>query len=155
MNLAASTLAAFSSIAVASTLLLTSNPVNAADLGRIFFSPSERNELEAKRAVPPKPRDVGPRPTPIATAPPLVTEPPAPPPPVTLNGHVVSSSGRSTTWINSVPNYDTYRIGNTSQIAVPTGDGNRRVPLKVGQTFDSETGVADRAGAKAVSVQRR
>ena len=102
---------------------------------------------------PSKPREIAPKPVPVVAAR-EVEPPPAPPPPVTLNGYVVSSSGRSTAWINDAPKYDAYRIGDNNQIAVPTGDGNRRVPLKVGQTFATEAGVRDNVGAKAVTVRK-
>lgn len=132
----------------------SSASVSAADVGRLFFTPAERGALEGKRGVMVKPREAAP--APAAPAQPVSDdEPPPPPAPVTLNGHIVSSSGRSTTWINNVPRYDSFRAGGDGQIAIPTGEGARRAPLKVGQTFDVRSGVRDTVGRKAVSVDKR
>lgn len=135
--------------AFASTCI--SGSLHAADVGRLFFTPAERGALEARRGVASKPRD--PTPSPVAPAEPTpVAEAPPPPAPVTLNGHIVSSNGRSTTWVNNVPRYDSYRLGQDGQIGIPTGEGTRREPLKVGQTFDVRSGVRDNVGKKAVTV---
>lgn len=125
----------------------------AADVGRLFFTPAERGALESRRGVAFKPRD--PAPPPAAPAQPApVAEAPPPPAPVSLNGHIVSSNGRSTTWVNNVPRYDSFRFSSDGQIAVPTGEGARRAPLKVGQTYDARTGINDSVGKKGVSVAK-
>lgn len=129
----------------------TSFQAVAADVGRLFFTPAERGALEARRGAPLKPRDV-PAPVAAPSQPATVVEAPPAPAPVTLNGHIVSSNGRSTTWVNNVPRYDSFRLGTDGQIAIPTGDGTRRAPLKVGQTFDVQTGTRDSVGKKAVTV---
>lgn len=144
----------FALLAVTLIGALASSPVVAADVGRLFFTPAERGALEGRRGATYKPRE--PAPQPAAPAQPIAEgEPPPPPAPVTLNGHIVSSNGRSTTWINNVPRYDSFRAGGNGQIAIPTGEGARRAPLKVGQTFDARGGVRDAVGNKAVSVGKR
>ncbi len=97
-------------------------------IGRQFFSPEERAQLDAQRATggaPVQPAEAAP--------------PPPPPPPVTLNGVVKRSSGKSTVWLNQTPQND-----DNNQLAMPAADpsltlrlsSGRKVVLKPGQTLD-------------------
>lgn len=106
---------------------------DARDLGRLFFTPEQRSSLERMRYAPP-PKEA---PKPVAVAEPAVAPPPLPP--VALNGVVTRSGGRSTTWVNGVEQHDTLRP-TVAGASVPVGGpSNRRVPLKVGETFEPET----------------
>jgi hypothetical protein len=60
-------------------------------MGRLFSTPAEREQLDARRAGVPAPS--------VAVAAPLAA--PAPPPiPVTVDGIVRRSSGKTTVWLN-------------------------------------------------------
>lgn len=89
------------------------------DLGRLFLTPQERQELDRRRA-----NNLGER---DATR-------PTTPMPVTVNGKVVRSSGKTTTWINGVPHDDTYRGSDPARVAV------RGRSVKVGETLDQSRG---------------
>ena len=102
-----------------------------APIGRLFFSPEERAQLDAQRA------NGGAPPQPVQAAPPA-----PPPPPVTMNGVVKRSSGKSTVWLNDTPQND-----DNNQLATPAADpsvtlrlsSGRKVVLKPGQTLDLGT----------------
>lgn len=98
-------------------------------LGRLFFSPDERAMLDRMRQ-----KDSG------STV--SATEQ------VTLNGIVRRSSGKTTAWINQVPQHENetpqgiaVQQGKTSKpsalLLLPSG---RQVQLKAGQTFDTAKG---------------
>ena len=97
-------------------------PVLADDLGRLFFTPQERQALDRRRASNIVERDA-----------------PAVESLVTVNGQVTRSSGKTTTWINGIAHDDTYRGRDPARVAVPRGGA--RVPVKVGQTLDRSRGV--------------
>jgi hypothetical protein len=80
----------------------------AAELGRLFFTPAQRADMDRKRLLNPKE---------------LATEQPAPR--RTVNGRIIRSDGKTTTWVNGIPDDDAY---------------SRRA--KVGQTLDAGTGEA-------------
>jgi len=92
----------------------------AQELGRLFYSPQERQELDRRRQS-----DVV---EPEAVVENLVT----------VNGQVTRSSGKTTTWINGVPQDDTHRGRDPGRVAVD--GGTSRVPIKVGQTLDRSRG---------------
>jgi hypothetical protein len=93
---------------------------SAQDLGRIFFTPQERQDLDRRRNL-------------NVTESEVVVESL-----VTVNGHVTRSSGKTTTWINGVPQYDTYRGRAPDRVGVERGD--TAVGVKIGQTLDRSTG---------------
>ena len=108
-------------------------------LGRLFASPEQRAQLDARRYGPP-PAD------PALAAPP--PPPPPPAPPVELNGVVQRSSGRSTVWLNQTPQTEPYnQLGHPGQeksgaagtltLRLSTG---QVVLLKPGQRYDPATG---------------
>lgn len=131
--------------AVAASLAPSSaTAADAAPVGRLFFSPAERGELERRRFAP------APPPEPVArAAPPAVSAAPAPTPErVTVNGHVTrSGSNRTTTWVNGAPRHDAYRT-NAESLNVPIREGGPRVALRVGETYDE----ADRKRSDVVSA---
>lgn len=124
-------------LALAGTLLGAipgSIPLAAAqDLGRIFFTPQQRQDLDRRRNLNVPESEV-------------VVESL-----VTVNGHVTRSSGKTTTWINGVPQYDTYRGRAPDRVGVDRGD--TAVGVKIGQTLDRSTGeVRDTIQSGAIKV---
>jgi len=94
----------------------------AQELGRLFYTPQERQELDRRRqsdVVEPEAKAV------VENL-------------VTVNGQVTRSSGKTTTWINGVPQDDTHRGRDPARVAVDGGAS--RVPIKVGQTLDRSRG---------------
>ncbi len=97
---------------------------SAQELGRLFFTPTQREALDARRRarVPDKP-----------AAAPLVISPTT-----RLDGYVRRSDGRSTVWVN----------GDTADESAPQADGRvplpvdsgARVRLKPGQVLDRGSG---------------
>lgn len=94
----------------------------AEELGRLFYTPQERQELDRRResdVVEPEAKAV------VETL-------------VTVNGQVTRSSGKTTTWINGVAQDDTHRGRDPARVAVD--GGTSRAPIKVGQTLDRSSG---------------
>lgn len=101
-----------------------------APLGRLFSTPGQRAELDARRSAAGQP------------APPLAAPPvpaPAPlPPPVELNGLVQRSSGRSTVWLNQQAQQEPYNRlpaeqAGTLRLQLSNGQS---VLLRPGQRYD-------------------
>jgi hypothetical protein len=124
----------------------------AQELGRLFFTPEQRAELDARRKarVPDKPAAVA------------VVESPR----TRLDGYVKRSGGKSTVWLNGepvpvgAPSADA-RIypsrDKTDTVTVGTGEGEneRRIPLRVGETLERDTGdVEDVIGGGRIEVSR-
>ncbi len=112
---------AFAALCAAAAITLPL-PALADDLGRLFFTPQERQALDQRRAS-----NVVEQDAPVVES--LVT----------VNGQVTRSSGKTTTWINGVAHDDSYRSRDPARVAVPRG--GVRVPVKVGQTLDRSQGV--------------
>jgi hypothetical protein len=108
-------------------------------LGRLFYSPAERAALDKlRRDGPPPPSDPDRKPA----AQPEEAQ-------LTVNGIVKASSGRSTTWINEVPQDGRKQSqgvlvagerGNQSSVTLELESG-KRVRVKPGQTVDRASGV--------------
>ena len=116
-------------------------PISAAaeDLGRLFFTPAQRQDLDRRRAA-----NVQETATVIRES------------TLTLQGQVSRSGGKTTTWINSVPQHDTYGSSDPARASIQTGENEPTVELKVGQTFDrvrSET--RDGLGGGKIKVNPR
>lgn len=107
-------------VAAALALLLPALPAVAQEVGRLFFTPQQRQELDRRRA------------SNVAEEGPVVESS------VTVNGQVTRSSGKTTTWINGVPQYDTYRGKAPDRVAIESGDAAVRV--KVGETLERSRG---------------
>jgi hypothetical protein len=116
---AARTLLAAGLVAVAN--LLPAAPAAADELGRLFFTPQQRQELDRRRAS-----NI------------VETEAPAVESFVTVNGQVTRSSGKTTTWINGVAHDDAYRSRDPARVTVPGRTGG--VPVKVGETLEQSRG---------------
>jgi hypothetical protein len=102
---------------------LSGTAAAAEDLGRLFFTPQQRQELDRRRQAN------------IQETAAVTVEST-----VTVNGHVSRSSGKTTTWINGVPQYDRHRTRDPARITVGGNEGEPSVEVKVGQTLDKTTG---------------
>jgi hypothetical protein len=105
MNPASRSVRAAIRVAAACAALLPALPATAQDVGRLFFTPQQRQELDRRRA-----NNVADEAGPVVES------------SVTVNGQVTRSSGKTTTWINGVPQYDTYRGKAPDRVAVESGD---------------------------------
>jgi len=92
------------------------------NLGRLFFTEQQRQDLDRRRQAN------------IREAAVIVESS------VTVNGQVSRSSGRSTTWINGVPQESTRKPLDPARVTVPGGEGVPSVSLKIGQTLDKIRG---------------
>ncbi len=105
--------------------MVLSQYLGAQELGRLFFTPEQREALDARRRarVPDKPA-----PVPLAVS-----------PTTRLDGYVRRSDGRSTVWVNGDTAYDS-RPQPDGSVAVGVGDGGSRVRLKPGEVLDRSSG---------------
>lgn len=129
-------------------VVLAPLPLQAQELGRLFLTAEQRAALDARRKarIPDKP---------VATA---AVESPT----TTVDGLVRRQDGRSTVWINGLPNPegvqpDGARVApgrkGSPGVSITVGEGERRVELKPGQRLDRGTGeVSDVLGDGAVKV---
>src|SRR5713226_7719315 len=101
---------------LASALLaLTPQPAVAYDnLGRLFLTPQQRHDLDRRRQANIQDSAV--------SAESLVT----------VNGQVSRSSGRTTTWINGVPQETARKPRDPAKVTLPGGEGEAPVNLKIG-----------------------
>ena len=115
-------------------------------MGRLFMTPGERASLDSLRAgggrAPGRqPAMAQPQGAPEESAP--VFEPPPPPAPVVVTGIVKRSGGRSTVWINNVPQEDAAIAADTrtgaQSVTVPL-PGGQQATVKAGQQLDVTTG---------------
>lgn len=113
---------AASGLALGCALLGTTGVASAEELGRLFFTPQQRQDLDRQRDTPLAPAPASASVASVESR-------------VTVNGHVARSSGKTTTWINGVPQYDTYR--GTDRVAI---QGASAAGVKVGQTLDRQQG---------------
>ena len=121
-------------------LALPVPPALADELGRLFFTPEQRAELDARRRA-----RVPDRPAAAVVASPTTK----------LNGYVKRSTGPSTVWVNGEPlpagPGEPARIG--PKVSIPVGEGGRRATLKPGEEFDRGTGeVRDVIGGGEIAV---
>ena len=91
-------------------------------LGRLFFTPQQRQDLDRRRQ---------------ANAQETATSADSL---VTVNGQVSRSSGKTTTWINGVPQANAKKPRDPARVTLPGGEGEPTVSLKVGQTLDKVRG---------------
>ncbi len=92
------------------------------NLGRLFFTPQQRPDLDRRRQANAQEAAVSGEGK------------------ITVNGRVSRSSGRTTTWINGVPQDDSQRSRDPAQVTLPGGEGEPSVKLRVGQTLDKTRG---------------
>jgi hypothetical protein len=92
------------------------------NLGRLFFTEQQRQDLDRRRQAN------------IQETAAVVEST------VTANGQVSRSSGRSTTWINGVPQENSRKPLDPARVTLPGGEGAPSVNLKIGQTLDKVRG---------------
>jgi len=108
------------------------------NLGRLFFTEQQRQDLDRRRQANIQ-----------ETA--VVVESF-----VTVNGQVSRSSGRSTTWINGVPQGNARKPLDPARVTVPGGEGAPSVSLKIGQTLDKIRGeIRDPAAGGTIATPPR
>jgi hypothetical protein len=125
--------------------LLIAQASVAQELGRLFFTPEQREALDARRKarVPDRPA------APVAS------------PTTRLDGYVQRSGGRSTVFINGEPvpegSSEAPRIDSgraDGRIPIRVGEGGARFPLKPGEILDRSSGeVRDVIGEGEVRVR--
>jgi hypothetical protein len=104
------------------TLVLTTPAAQAEGLGRLFFTPAQRTQLDHHNY----------RPTPAVTNTDTVAAPEENDRSLTVNGIVQRNGGKRTAWINGVERAVGQSDDNTS-VMVNLPDQNKIVRLKVGQ----------------------
>lgn len=129
-------------------LLLCAHQATAQELGRLFFTPEQREALDARRRarLPDRPNTVVASPT------------------TRIDGYVKRSEGKSTVWVDgealpdgTQPEGLRLRRGeDPSRVTVIIGEDGRRIDLRVGQTVDRASGeVKDVIGDGEVRLGRR
>ncbi|MBC7945951.1 MAG: hypothetical protein H7X91_11970 [Burkholderiales bacterium] len=114
-----------------------------APLGRLFFSPNQRAELDRVRHAPPV---SPPKPAIQVVAKALAPPPLLTPEIVTVNGIVQRSDGQSTVWINDQPVTEHEAEGQASVKPIGAGAAtvvlpkSGRMEVKVGQSLNFRTG---------------
>jgi hypothetical protein len=92
----------------------------AEELGRLFLTPQQRQDLDRRRSTNRAEEEA-----------PQIREGP-----LTLEGHVQRSSGKSTTWINGVPQDDSHASRDPARLTVVPNVGEPGVSLKIGQIYE-------------------
>jgi hypothetical protein len=110
--------------------LAPAGPAAAVDnLGRLFFTPQQRQDLDRRRQANIQESTVT-----VNSF-------------VTVNGQVSRSNGKNTIWVNGVPQENSRKPSDPARVTLPAGEGEPSIDLKVGQTFDRVRGeVKDPAG---------
>jgi hypothetical protein len=128
-------------------LLLLAPSAQAQELGRLFFTPQQRADLDARRKarVPDKPAAA-------AVASPVTR----------LDGYVKRSGGPSTVWINGesvtegAPDAPRIDRGPSGSVSIGVGEGGGRVRMKPGESLDRGNGeVHDVLGDGEIRIRRR
>jgi hypothetical protein len=107
-------------------LALAGNSAAAAEnLGRLFFTPQQRQDLDRRRQAN------------IQESAVTVNNS------LTVNGQVSRSQGKTTVWINGVPQESTRKPLDPARVSLPSGQGDTSessVNVKIGQTLDKVRG---------------
>lgn len=120
-------------------LLLFVQAAEAQELGRLFFTPEQREALDARRRarVPDKPAAA------VVASP--VTR---------VDGYVKRSGGPPTVWINGESMTDT--VPDDGRVPVTAGEGGARARLKPGESLDRGNGaVRDVIGDGEIRIERK
>ena len=110
--------------ALALMLLCLAAPAAGEEFGRLFFTPQQRQDLDSRRAANRGEEEA-----------PQISEGP-----LTVDGHMQRSSGRTTTWINGVPQYDSHASHDPARIMVAPNEDGPAVSLKIGQIYERASG---------------
>ena len=123
----------------------TGEACSAQELGRLFFTPEQRQALDARRRarLPDRPN------APVVAS-----------PGTRLDGYVRRDNGKSTVWVNGEALPETApeapRIGSSGRVTVNVGESGARAGLRPGETLDRGTGeVKDVLGNGEIRVERR
>jgi hypothetical protein len=128
--------------------LLVCASAGAQELGRLFFTPEQREALDARRKAG----------LPDKSAPIQIS------PSTRLDGYVKRSHGKSTIWLdgNALPDgapaegIRVRRGSDPTRVRIGVGENGRQVSVRVGQTVDRATGeVKDAIGAGELRIERR
>ena len=131
---------------LAAALLMLPSAANA-ELGRLFFTPAQRNALDTARKQNIR-VEIGNEETEKQATAPTATAPV--PQTVRLNGMIQRSDGNNTVWLNDKPitgqnatgmSFSTNR--NDSKVKLQLPDGGRSMDLKVGQTAEINSGIVE------------
>ena len=114
----------FASLALILLCLAAPAAAAAEELGRLFLTPQQRQDLDRRRATNRAEEEA-----------PQIREGP-----LTLEGHLQRSSGRTATWINGVPQYDSHASRDPARIMVIPNQGEPGVSLRVGQIYERMSG---------------
>jgi hypothetical protein len=118
-------------------LLCLAAPAAAEELGRLFFTPQQRQDLDRRRATNRAEEEA-----------PQIKEGP-----LTLEGHVQRSSGKTAVWINGVPQYDSPAGRDPARVTVVPNEGEPGVSLKIGQIYERSSGaVRDNLNGGEITV---
>ena len=118
-------------------LLCLAAPAPAEELGRLFLTPQQRQDLDRRRATNRAEEEA-----------PQIKEGP-----LTLDGHVRRSSGKTATWINGVPQYDGNAGPDPARVTVVSNAGEPGVSLKVGEIYERTSGeVRDSLSGGKISI---
>ena len=135
-------------LAMLYVLAAAAGPASAQQLGRLFFTPEQRDALDARRKarLPDKP---------AASAPLRSTR---------VDGYVLRSGGKTTVWVNgeAIPQGSRademralVRGDAPGRASVSVGESRQRVELKIGATLDHGSGEArDLIGDGKIRVRR-
>jgi hypothetical protein len=110
---------------IVAALAMLPSPAHAEEIGRLFFTPQQRQDLDRRRATNAQAA--------IVTA---VDQ-------VTVNGQVSRSGGKSTTWINGAPQDDIRTktdARDPTRVTVRQGEETKGSSLRVGETLDRVRG---------------
>ena len=91
-------------------------------LGRLFYTEQQRQDLDRRRQA-----NIQETAVVIDNS-------------VTVNGQVSRSSGKTTTWINGVPQANAKRPNDPARAMLPGAEGEPSVTVKIGQTLDKIRG---------------
>lgn len=135
-------------IVVLGVLAAAAGPVAAQELGRLFFTPEQRDALDARRRA--RLPD-----SPVAATPSRATR---------IDGYVRRSSGHSTVWLNGTalaegsPSEEVrafLRRDDPGRVSLSVGDGGPSVNVKIGATLDHGSGEArDLIGDGRIRIRR-
>jgi hypothetical protein len=103
-------------------LVCAAAPAAAAEFGRLFFTPQQRQDLDRRRQANIQESAV--------TADNFLT----------VNGQVSRSNGKNTVWINGVPQESSRKPADPARVTIPGGEGEPSINVKIGQTLDRARG---------------
>ena len=124
-------------VSLAQQSVLAQDSRNDAALGRLFFTPQQRQELDRRRELNIQESTVT-----VESN-------------YTVNGHVARSSGKSTTWVNRTPQNEAYKPRDPAVIPLQPVEDEAAVDLRVGETLDRNSGNINKGiGGGEIRIKR-